>query len=102
MEERAAIFIDGSNFYHGMRSAFPREKITTDFSKFIRCLSDERRLIRAYYYNIAIPEDKDLAAAQGQQKFFSHLRETPYLELRLGRLEKRRTICPHCCKEHDD
>ncbi|OYD13723.1 hypothetical protein CH333_10175 [candidate division WOR-3 bacterium JGI_Cruoil_03_44_89] len=48
--ERVAIFIDGSNFYHGMRDNLGKD-INIDFEKFSKLLPGSRKLVRTYYYN---------------------------------------------------
>ena len=47
--ERVAIFIDGSNFYHGLKANLDYSNI--DLGKFCDQLLAERRLTRIYYYN---------------------------------------------------
>lgn len=87
--DRVAIFIDGSNFYHALKSAFGKARIR--FDALARALTDRvanRKLIRVYYYNAAVDQSSgDLYA--NQQKFFESLRRTPYLTMTLGRLERR-------------
>ena len=48
--ERVAIFIDGSNFYHGLKEYLGKTRI--NFYKFAALLcGEDRKLIRIYYYN---------------------------------------------------
>ncbi len=93
-EERVMIFIDGSNFYHGMKEMVRRTKvipITTAFNyyKFSRILAKDRRLIRLYYYSGLRNEQEDPKKYQSQKGFFDQMRRTPFCTLRLGRLVKR-------------
>ncbi|MCW3134323.1 MAG: NYN domain-containing protein [Methanophagales archaeon] len=86
--ERVALFIDGSNFYHGLKANLGRTRV--DFYKFATLLCGEnRKLIRIYYYNAPHKKEIDEEKYKSQQKFFSLLERTPYLELKLGRLEPR-------------
>ncbi|MEE8372643.1 MAG: NYN domain-containing protein [Dehalococcoidia bacterium] len=85
MEQRVAIFIDGSNLYHALRSNYSRFDL--DFAEFIKKLSGSRRLFRAYYYNVLQDATQRADAAREQQEFLGALRETPYLEVRLGSLK---------------
>ena len=87
--ERVAIFIDGSNFYHGLKTYIGRTKL--DFYEFSKLLcGSSRRLIRTYYYNAPRKkEEGDGEKYKSQQKFFTRLYNTPYLQVRLGRLEVR-------------
>lgn len=87
-KEQVVIFIDGSNFYHGLRSRIGRTNI--DFGKFSRKLAGERRLVRAYYYNSPVDQRAFPERYAAQQKFFSSLYQIPYLTVKLGRLEPRR------------
>ena len=82
MEERVAVFIDGSNLYHALRSNFSRQDLR--FTDFIKQLCGSRRLFRAYYYNVLQDPTQRADAHRDQQDFLGALRETPYLEVRLG------------------
>jgi len=42
-----------------------------------------------YYYNAVVRREDGEERYRQQQRFFERLRDVPYLELRLGRLEKR-------------
>ena len=82
MEYRVAIFIDGSNLYHALRSNFNRYDL--NFGAFIQKLCGSRPLFRAYYYNILQDPAQRADAHREQQEFLNALRETPYLEVKLG------------------
>lgn len=82
MDDRVAIFIDGSNLYHGLRSNFGRYDL--NFAEFARKLCSSRRLFRTYYYNALQDQAQRPEGYREQQEFFDRLRETPYLEVRLG------------------
>jgi len=86
-KERAAIFIDGSNFYHGLKICIGNTKV--DFSKFSQLLCGSRELVRAYYYNAPVNQQAFPDIYKDQQKFFGSLKTVPYFVLKLGRLEKR-------------
>jgi uncharacterized LabA/DUF88 family protein len=87
-DERVAIFIDGSNFYHCLKEDFGTAAI--DFGKLAECLANGRQLLRIYYYNAPVNAKTNPEQYKRQQQFFDRLRNTPYLSLRLGRLETRR------------
>lgn len=87
MDERVVLFVDGSNFYHCLMDQFRRADV--DFSKLALALCAGRRLIRTYYYNAAVRREDGEERYQAQQKFFDSLKRVPYLDLRLGRLERR-------------
>lgn len=82
MEGRVAIFIDGSNLYHALRSNFDRHDL--NFAEFATKLCGSRRLFRTYYYNVRQEPVQRVEGHREQQDFISTLRETPYLEVRLG------------------
>ena len=82
MENRIAIFIDGSNLYHALRSNFKRHDL--NFTDFTARLCGSRRLFRIYYYNVLQDQVQWPEGYREQQEFFDILRKTPYLEVRLG------------------
>ena len=51
MNERVAIFIDGSNLYHSINSSFSLHDSELDFSKLISVIKGARLLVGTYYYN---------------------------------------------------
>jgi len=86
--ERVAIFIDGSHFYHSLKRDF--NKASVDFEKLCTALVGDRQLVRAYYYNAPLDQTREPERYREQQRFLHHLEDTPYLTVRLGRLETRR------------
>jgi uncharacterized LabA/DUF88 family protein len=84
--KRVAVFIDGSNFYNGLRDNIGRMDV--DFHRFGRKLSEmaEGELLRIYYYNARVDPDFDPDNYEKQQRFITHLAHTPHLTLRLGKL----------------
>jgi len=82
MDDRVAIFIDGSNLYHGLRANFGSHNI--NFSEFSNKLCGSRRLFRTYYYNVLQDPTQRPDGYREQQEFLDQLRKTPYLEIRLG------------------
>jgi len=80
--DRVAIFIDGSNLYHGLRSNFGRHNL--NFAEFASKLCGSRRLFRTYYYNVLQDPAQRPDSYREQQEFLDMLRKTPYLEIRLG------------------
>jgi uncharacterized LabA/DUF88 family protein len=82
MENRIAIFIDGSNLYHALRSNLKRHDL--NFTDFTARLCGSRRLFRIYYYNVLQDQVQWPEGYREQQEFLDILRKTPYLEVRLG------------------
>lgn len=85
--ERVMVYIDGSNLFHSLRNVAGR--VDLDFAKFAAALAGDRRLVRTYYYSAQLDQSKEPESYRGQQKLFAALRNTEYLELRLGRLVYR-------------
>ncbi len=83
MEDRVAIFIDGSNLYHALKNNFGRYDLY--FTGFISKLCSSRPLFRTYYYNVLQEPAKWPDAYKEQQEFLEVLNKTPYLEVRLGK-----------------
>jgi uncharacterized LabA/DUF88 family protein len=82
MEDRVAIFIDGSNLYHSLRGNYKRHDL--NFAAFTSKLCGSRRLFRTYYYNVLQDPIQRPDGYREQQEFLDSLRKTPYLEIRLG------------------
>jgi uncharacterized LabA/DUF88 family protein len=93
-DERVMIFIDGSNFYHNLKSHHFSTRI--DFKKFSELLCRGRKHIRTYYYNTPLSQQDDPEEYKKQQLFFNNLRRTPYLELKLGYFIKITKTCKNC------
>ncbi len=83
---RVAVFIDGSNFYNGLRDNVGRMDV--DFFRFGKKLSEmaDGELLRIYYYNAKVDPEFDPDNFEKQQRFITHLAHTPHLTLRLGKL----------------
>jgi uncharacterized LabA/DUF88 family protein len=84
---RVAVFIDGSNLYHGVKRAGLKQKL--DLPKLAALLVGDRDLVRTYYYVAPVPQAMDPEGAKAQQRFLQRLHEAPYLDVRLGRLTRR-------------
>jgi len=82
LEQRVAIFIDGSNLYHALRENLGRTDL--NFSEFAKKLTGDRRLFRIYYYNALQDPQRYPEASKEQAEFLTILRNVAYLEVRLG------------------
>jgi uncharacterized LabA/DUF88 family protein len=80
--DRVAIFIDGSNLYHGLKNNFRRQNL--NFSEFVNKLCAGRQHFRTYYYNVLQDSTKWPETYKEQQEFLDMLNKTTYLEIRLG------------------
>lgn len=101
MSERVMVFIDGSNFYHGLREALGHARV--DFRQFCSLVcGSNRRLVHVHYYNVPLRQADNPAQYAGQQRFLSQIRSIPYFTIHLGRLvdREREETCPGCSKEY--
>ncbi len=87
-KERVVIFIDGSNFYHGLKKDIGDADI--DFQKFGQVVCGDRKLIRIHYYNAPLDLSHDKEKYKRQQKFFDKLRSIQSFKLILVRMQKRK------------
>jgi uncharacterized LabA/DUF88 family protein len=90
MEDRVAIFIDGSNLYHALRANLGRFNL--NFAEFVSKLCGSRRLFRTYSYNVLQDPTQRPDAYREQQEFLDILRKTPYMEVRLGSIKMAQGI----------
>jgi uncharacterized LabA/DUF88 family protein len=77
MENRVAIFIDGSNLYHALRDNYSR--VDLNFTDFTGKLCAGRPLFRTYYYNVLQDPSQRPEGFREQQEFLDVLKKTPYL-----------------------
>jgi len=105
--KRVAIFIDGNNFYFGLKKIYGNEKnfMDFDFEKFCNFLTDKRELISIFYYNAPLDITKDLEKYKRQQRFFEKIKKIPNFNLILCKLLKRSikgtNRCYYVLKEDD-
>ncbi len=66
--------MDGSNFYHGLKSNIGKTKI--DFGKLSTLLVEDRQYIRTYYYNVPIDQTSDPQRYEDQRFFFGSRKST--------------------------
>ncbi len=90
MEDRVAIFIDGSNLYHALHDVYKRHDI--NFAELTTKLCAGRRLFRTYYYNVMQEPTQNSDGFREQQEFLDSLRNIPYVEVRLGTTKLSRGV----------
>ncbi len=91
--EKVALFIDGSNFYYGLKSFYGDDKhlINFNFLELGELLAGKNRnLLRIYYYNAPLDYNANPEAYTKQQKFFERIKATDKMKLILSRLQKRK------------
>lgn len=87
-----SIFIDGNNFYHGLKSLYKDSKKYIDFSfeKLCNYLSNKNDIISIFYYNATLDKNYDSNKYDSQQKFFKKLKLIPKFNLILCKMLKRK------------
>ncbi|MBS3085941.1 NYN domain-containing protein [Candidatus Pacearchaeota archaeon] len=90
--KRVVLFIDGSNFYYGLKSIYGEDKELHNFNflKLGEKLADKRDLVRVYYYNAPLDYKNNPEKYAKQQKFFDKVKATDKVKLILSRLQKRK------------
>jgi uncharacterized LabA/DUF88 family protein len=99
MADRVCVFIDGANFYHQCRENLGRTDV--DIAAFVGWLVSNRTLVRTYFYTVRLTPDHAEEERKKQQKFLGALDHVPYLEVRMGKLVKRDTVCEDCGTRHE-
>lgn len=89
---RISIFIDGNNFYYGLKYIFEDKKNLSDFDfgKFCNFLSGDDDIVDIFYYNAPLDRIQNSNKYKKQQRFFWELRKIPKFNLVLCNLLKRR------------
>lgn len=82
---RVAIFIDGSDFYFGLKRNNRVNRVDYYQLSLALC-GEDRKLVRTFYYNAVYDQHQFPDKAKVQRPFYDALERTPYLVLRLGKL----------------
>jgi uncharacterized LabA/DUF88 family protein len=90
--ERISIFIDGNNFYFGLRKLYGKAKSLKEFNfqKFANFLAKNRKIIDIFYYNAQLDKKQNLQKYKSQKEFFDSLKKIPNFHLILCKLLKRK------------
>ncbi len=91
--KKVVLFIDGNNFYYGLKRVYGKDKHLTNFNfkKLGEILAGkDREFLRAFYYNASLDYSDDQEKYWKQQKFFDKIRNTEKVKLILARLQKRK------------
>lgn len=89
---KISIFIDGNNFYFGLKKIYEDRKNLSDFDfeKFCDFLANKDEIVDIFYYNAPLDRTRNLKKYKKQQRFFWKLRKIPKFNLVLCNLLKRR------------
>jgi uncharacterized LabA/DUF88 family protein len=95
MSDRAILFIDGNNWYHGMKGIELDDLGRLDYAKVSMKLLGPRDWVATRYYIGQVPQVGDPALYADQRRFLASLRATdPRISTHMGRLEQRPTEDP--------
>ena len=86
--ERAVIFIDGNNFYHGVKT-LRLSSMDLDYARFSDKLVKGRERLETRYYIGKVRQEGDLTRVVKQQNFISDLNKFDRVYHYYGRVEKR-------------
>ena len=88
---RCSIFIDGNNFYHGLRRLYGKDAVLKKFnySSFCKFLAGENEIINIAYYNASLDKPENPKKFNSQKEFIDSLRRVNKLKLVLCKLLKR-------------
>ena len=77
--KRVAIFIDGNNFYYGLRKIYGKNKSLKDFNfqKFANFLAKNEKVTAIYYYNAQLDREFNPSKFKSQKEFFHILSAVP-------------------------
>jgi uncharacterized LabA/DUF88 family protein len=89
--KRVAVFIDGNNFYYGLRRIYGKEKSLKnfDFNNFANFLGKNEKVVSIFYYNAQLDRENNPNKYESQKLFFEKLKEIPNFHLVLCKLLKR-------------
>lgn len=89
--KRVSVFIDGNNFYFGLRKLYGKEKSlkTFNFEKFAHFLAGKDKVVAIHYYNALLDREHNPKKYKSQKEFFEKLRKIPNFHLVLCKLLKR-------------
>ena len=95
---RVIVYVDGFNFYYGLKSSKWRKYYWLDMVNFIeKFLRPHQELVQLNYFS-AIPHQK--GKQDRQDLFFSANKLNPKFKLHLGKFLEKKIACHSCGKDH--
>jgi len=82
--QRVAIFIDGSNFYHNLK----RYNIKTKFEEIIKKVETKREIVDIFYYTALLDKSIDEKRYDSHKKFLNKIKQIPNFNVVLCNLRK--------------
>ena len=70
--KRVAVFIDGNNFYYGLRKLYGKNKSLKnfDFNGFSNFLANKDKVVDIFYYNAELDVSHNSEKYKSQKEFF--------------------------------
>jgi uncharacterized LabA/DUF88 family protein len=88
--DRAVLFVDGNNWYHGLKEIGVWDQRTLDFAKISQKLAGPRRWYGTRYYIGRVRQNDSAKLYAAQREFLAALQATDRrISVHLGRLEPR-------------
>lgn len=92
MAARAVLFIDGSNWYHGIKKAGVTDLLRLDYGKISAKLVGHRDWVATRYYNGQVSQTGNVSLYADQRRFLAKLKSNHRITTHLGRLEPRQRV----------
>lgn len=93
-DKRVIAYVDGFNFYYGLKRAAWRKYYWLDLVSFLsKFLKDYQLLVEVHYFS-AVPTDKE--KQDRQDLFFSANKLNPRFHLHLGKFLQKKIKCQSC------
>ena len=92
MAERAVLFIDGNNWFHGLKKLGIADLGRLDYGKISTKLVGSREWVATRYYIGRVPQSGDVTLYANQRRFLAKLEADSRITTHLGRLEPRRSV----------
>jgi uncharacterized LabA/DUF88 family protein len=93
MIKRICVYIDGANFYGGLTSLNKNfSDLNFDFEDYVRYLSKQDNLVRAYYYNALVKKKINEKIWKKQNKLFDRLHKLNKFWVKLCNRKSRLNI----------
>ena len=90
MTKRVSVYIDGANFYYGLKTInIKYSDIFFDFEKFVKEIIRNDELIAIYYYNAPLKENLNKWVYWNQMNLFVRLRKIVKCKVILCKRQKR-------------
>ena len=88
--ERAVLFVDGNNWYHGLKRAGVTDQLRLNHGRIAAKLVGPRRWVATRYYVGRVDQREDAKGYAGQRRFVDRLlKSDPRFSVHFGRIERR-------------